>query len=110
MLMEAGLMRLGRLILASLTALAAYSYAQGSISVRAVQSDSLPRLLSVVAPLLIHAAESANPAPAVNPAAHAVFDLEALIATPLGGSLCLLSSIAAIPLVWRTQQRSLLRC
>ncbi|HML17123.1 MAG TPA: hypothetical protein VK419_08860 [Bryobacteraceae bacterium] len=104
-------MRLGRIILASLTALVAYSYAQGvAESPRAIASDSLPRLLHAAAPLLACAAESIAPAHPKTSAPQAVFGLDALTATPLGGSLCLVASAFAINHLARRHQRALLRC
>ena len=101
-------MRLGRLLLAGLTALVAYSYAQ-SAPTPADAHESL-RLLKAVVPLLAHAADSLSSAPVANSAAHAVFAVETLIATPLAGSLCLIASVFAIDLLRRRNQRSLLRC
>lgn len=102
-------MRLGRIILASLTALAAsYSYAQ-SLPRPVAQSESLPRLLQAVAPLLVSAGDSAGTTP-VPLASHAVFTLAALVRTPLVGSLCLVSSFTAVNLSARRHQRALLRC
>ncbi len=103
-------MRLGRIILASLTAFAAsYSFAQ-SVPRPAAQSESLPRLLQAVAPLFVSAGDSASVAPAVPSASHAVFTLAALMRTPLAGSLCLVASFAAVNLLARRHQRMLLRC
>ena len=101
-------MRLGRLLLASLTALAAYSYAQAAPQ-HATAQQSL-RILQVVVPILAHAAEAADSAPAVHTAPHAVLDLGALKATPLAGSLVLVSSLTAIHLISRSHSRQLLRC
>lgn len=104
-------MRLGRIILASLAALAAYSYAQGAAELpRVIASDSLPRLLQAVVPLLASAAESIAPAHIEKSAPHAVFELNALTATALGGSLCLVASATAVDLLARRHQRALLRC
>jgi len=105
-------MRFGRLILASLTALAAYSYAQDvPMSMRPMSaSDSLPSLLHAAVPLLAFAGESSAAAPVVNSTAYPVFTLEALTPTPLGGSICLLASSVAVNLLIRRHQRTLLRC
>ncbi len=104
-------MRLGRIILASLTALAAYSYAQARIDLpRPVASDSMPRLLHAVLPLLACAAESISPAHAETSSQQASFPLSALNATPLGGSLCLVASVLAVNLLARRHQCTLLRC
>jgi hypothetical protein len=105
-------MRFGRLILASLTALAAYSYAQDApASMRPMSAaDSLPSLLHAAAPLLSFATESSAAAPVVHPAAYSIFTLEALTPTSLGGSLCLLASSAAINFLLRSHPRTLLRC
>jgi hypothetical protein len=104
-------MRLGRIILASLTALAAYSYAQGAAaSPQTFTADSLPRLLQSVVPLLACAADSVSPAHLEKSSPHIVFDLSALSATPLCGSLCLMASVYAVNLLARRHQRALLRC
>ena len=66
-------MRFGRLILASLTAFAAYSYAQVAPG-PANTSQSL-RLFQAVVPMLVHAADSAASAPVVKSAPHAVLAL-----------------------------------
>jgi len=100
--------RLGRLILASLTALAAYSYAQAAPR-PASAHDSL-RVLQAVVPLLAHAADSISTAPAPNAPAHAVFTLDALRSTPLAGSLFLLASLIAIDLIARRHTPKSLRC
>jgi hypothetical protein len=97
-------MRFGRLLLAGLTALAAYSYAQSVPHPDAPQSL---RLLQAVVPILIHAADSVSSAPVLPAAARAVFSLDALAATPLCGSLFLLASLYA---ALRRQPPSLLRC
>jgi hypothetical protein len=101
-------MRLGRLLLASLTALAAYSYAQAAPQ-PANAHESL-RILQVVVPMLAHAADSVSPAPVVKSAPHSIFLLDALKATPLSGSLFLLASLIAIDLITRRSHRTLLRC
>jgi len=101
-------MRLGRLLLASLTALAAYSYAQAAPT-PASTHHSL-RLLQTFVPLLVHAADSVSSAPVVKSTAHAVFALTALSATPLAGALILLASLIAVDLAARRHQRNLLRC
>ena len=103
-------MRLGRIILASLTALAAYSYAtDASQSVHTAAPDSFPRLLQAVAPLLAAAADlsSATQNYRTNPGA--ILPLEALTATIYGSSLVLLASFIAIDLLSRRHQRTLLR-
>jgi len=102
-------MRFGRIILASLTALAAYSYACEAQALQANASGSFPRLLQFTVPLFVAASESASPAPAAPAANHAVFTIEALTATPLGGSICLLASFIAVDLYRRRHQRALLR-
>ncbi|MGH9559709.1 MAG: hypothetical protein ACRD30_10750 [Bryobacteraceae bacterium] len=100
-------MRLGRLILASFTALAAYSYAQVAAPVsglrRPVSAHESLRILQAVVPLFASVAEAAPVAPAVHPPAHSVFALEALAST-------LIASFAAVDLVSRRHHRSLLRC
>jgi hypothetical protein len=102
-------MRLGRIILASLTALAAsYSYAQ-TLPRPVAQSESL-RLLQAVTPLFVSVGDSASVAPADSSTSHVVFTLAALVGTPLVGSLCLVSSFAAVNLSARRHQRILLRC
>jgi hypothetical protein len=101
-------MRFGRLLLASLTALAAYSFAQTAPA--AGQHESFPRLLQAVVPLLVAAAESGSSTPVLKTPAHAILTLGALTLTPLGGSLALLASLIAIDLGNRRHQRTLLRC
>lgn len=101
-------MRLGRLLLASLTALAAYSYAQAAP--RPANTHESLRLLQAVVPLLVHAADSVSSTPIVKSTAQAVFALDALSATPLAGSLCLVASVFAIDLLGRRHQRNHLRC
>jgi hypothetical protein len=105
-------MRFGRIILASITALVACSYAQGAPSSagEATRTDSLPRLLHTVVPLFVCAAESVSPAPLARSAAQAVLTLEALAATPLSGALCLVASVLAVNVLVRRHQRALLRC
>src|SRR5262249_21762925 len=103
-------MRLGRILLASLTALCAYSYANSlSHSVSPATSDSFPRLLQAVVPLFVAAAESASPAPSVAAPSHDFFDVAALSATPLAGSLCLVASFLAVDLYRRRHLRAFLR-
>ncbi len=103
-------MRFGRIILASLTALAAsYSFAQ-TMPRPVAASESLPRLLQIVMPMFVSAAESTSATPSVASASHAEFALAALVRTPLSGSLCLVSSLAAVDLGQRRHQRALLRC
>lgn len=104
-------MRLGRIILASLTALAAYSYAAARMDLpRPVASDSVPTLLHAVLPLLACAAESIAAPHAETSSPQASFPLSALNATPLCGSLCLVASALAINTRARRHQRALLRC
>ena len=100
-------MRFGRILLASLTALAAYSYTQAAPEVR--HYDSFPRLLQVVVPLFVAAEASIN-APIAKAPAQSVLALEALAETRLAGSLILLASVVAISLHFRRHQRTLLRC
>ncbi len=100
-------MRFGRILLASLTALAAYSYAQQTPVVR--QNDVFPRLFHVVVPIFAAAAESVA-APIAKAAPQTLFALQALKATPLAGSLVLLASFIAVDLVLRRHQRQFLRC
>jgi hypothetical protein len=100
-------MRFGRLLLAGLTALAAYSYAQAAPE---PDSHSSLRLLQAVVPILVHAADSVSSAPLIASAAHAVLSLDALAATPRRGSLCLVASTFAINELDRRHQRNLLRC
>lgn len=100
-------MRFGRLLLAGLTALAAYSYAQ---SAPPPDAHSSLRVLQAVVPMLVHAAETVAAAPAVPHDAHTLFSLDALSATAFGGSLCLLASLSAIPFLRGRPQRTLLRC
>jgi hypothetical protein len=104
-------MRFGRIILASLTALVACSYAQGAPSSAGAvtRTDSL-RLLHTVVPLFVCAVESASPAPIVKSAAHAVLTLGALAETPLSGALYLVASLFAVNVLARRHQRALLRC
>ena len=100
-------MRFGQLLLAGLTALAAYSYAQSL-----PHPDAPPslRVWQAVVPILVHAADSVSSAPAVHQTAHAFFALDALAATPLSGSLVLVASVLASNAIERRHQRSLLRC
>jgi hypothetical protein len=86
-------MRLGRLLLAGLTALAAYSYAQAAPAPGVHQSL---RILQAVVPILVHAADSVSSAPVIPAAAHTVFSLDALALTALCGSLFLLASVYAM--------------
>ena len=97
-------MRFGRLLLAGLTALAAYSYAQAAPQPDAHQSF---RVWQAVVPILVHAADSVSSAPVVHSAAQALLALDA---TPLRGSLFLVASLVAINAIERRHQRSLLRC
>jgi hypothetical protein len=99
--------RFGRIILASLTALAAYSYACEAQSVHAT-AVAFPRLLQSVMPMLV-AAESASPAPAAPASNPAIFTIEALTATSMSGSICLLASLIAVDLYRRRHQRAFLR-
>jgi hypothetical protein len=59
--------------------------------------------------LFVAAAESASTAPAASSSHHAFFTIEALTATPLGGSICLLASFIAFDIYRRRHQRTLLR-
>jgi hypothetical protein len=103
-------MRLGRIILASLTALAAYSYAtDASQSVHTAAPDSFPRLLQAVAPLLAAAGDLSSTAQNYRTNPSAILPLEALTATIYGSSLVLLASFIAVDLLSRRHQRSLLR-
>jgi hypothetical protein len=103
-------MRLGRIILASLTALAAsYSYAQ-TLPSPVAASESLPRILQAVVPLFVTASEASSAAPVEFPPPQAVLKLGALAGTGLGGSLFLVSSLSAVNLATRRHQRALLRC
>lgn len=103
-------MRLGRIILASLTALAAYSCAiNASQSVHAPAPDSFPRLLQAVAPLLAAAGDLSSPTQNYETNPSAMLPLEALTATPYGSSLVLLASFMAVDLGSRRHQRPLLR-
>jgi hypothetical protein len=101
-------MRLGRFLLASLTALAAFSYAQTAPKPSGAH-ESL-RVLQAVVPLLAHAADAVATAPAIHAPVYAVLALDALKATPLAGALFLLASLIAVDLGRRRHQRSLLRC
>ncbi len=101
-------MRFGRILLASLTALAAYSYTQTAPVVR--QHDAFPRFLQAVAPLFAAASEVSDHAPIAKTDAHAWLTLDALTATPLAGSLILVASLIAIDIQSRRHQRTLLRC
>jgi|SRR5579872_6337122 len=101
-------MRFGRILLASLTALAAYSYAQSTPALR--QHDAFPRLFQAVVPLFAAVADSSIHAPTAHPPAQASLALDALTSTPLGGSLILLASFNAIDLSTRRHDRQLLRC
>jgi hypothetical protein len=103
-------MRLGRIILASLTALAAYSYAtNASQSVHTAAPDSFPRLLQAVAPFLAAVGDSASTTQNYETNPSAILPLEALTATIYGSSLVLLASFIAIDLLSRRHQRTLLR-
>ncbi|HWZ31322.1 MAG TPA: hypothetical protein VNX18_08320 [Bryobacteraceae bacterium] len=101
-------MRFGRLLLASLTALAAYSYTQAAPMLR--QHESFPRLLQAVVPLFAASVESSSGTPVSKSPAQALLTLDALMLTPLGGSLILVASLIAIDLRTRRHQRALLRC
>jgi hypothetical protein len=98
--------RFGRIILASLTAFAAYSYTQSTP--RPANANESLRLLQTVVPLLVHAADSIASAPVVKSPAHAVLTLEALTTTALAGALCLIA--VAVDLIARRHQRTFLRC
>src|ERR1051325_5473017 len=100
-------MRFGRILLASLTALAAYSYTQ---SAPAPQHDSFPRLFHAVVPIFAAIADSSSAAPTAKAPPQAVLALDALTATPLAGSLVLVASSTAVDLLNRRHQRTLLRC
>ena len=100
-------MRFGRILLASLTALAAYSYTQPA---PAPQYSPFPRLLHVVVPIFAAIADSSAAAPAAKAPAQALLALEVLTATPLAGSLILVASFAAVDLLTRRHQGPLLRC
>jgi hypothetical protein len=81
--------RLGRLILASLTALAACSYANSaSQPLQPNAYDSL-RLLQYVAPLLAAAGDLSTQTRADETNPTAILPLEALNTTPYGSSLIL---------------------
>ncbi len=101
-------MRFGRILLASLTALAAYSYTQTSPSLR--QHDAFPRILQAVVPLFVAASESSTSGPALKTPLQSVLALDALAVTPLGGSLVLVASCAALDLSERRHQQTQLRC
>ena len=98
-------MRFGRLLLASLTALAAYSYTQATPELRHYES----RLLQLVVPIFV-AAEQSVATPIAKAPAQSVLALEALSETLLAGSLILVASILAVHLHQRKHQRTLLRC
>src|SRR5947209_1520220 len=100
-------MRFGRILLASLTALAAYSYAQQA---PAAHYESLPRLLNAVVPIFAAAVDSQTAAPMAKSPAHAILALDVLNTTPRAGSLILLSSSSAVDLLTRRHQRQSLRC
>jgi hypothetical protein len=103
-------MRFGRILLASLTALVACSYAQGApASGREFNRTDSLRLLRSVVPLFVSAAESVTPTPVRN-SPHAVLTLEALAATPLSGALYLVASLLAVNILTRRHTRILLRC
>lgn len=103
-------MRLGRIILASLTALAAYSYANNaSPSVHVAAPDAFPRLLQAVAPFLAAAGDLSSTTQIYETNPSAVLPLEALTSTLYGSSLILLASFAAVDLLSRRHQRQLLR-
>lgn len=102
-------MRLGRIILASLTALAAYSYANiAAQPTHATATDSL-RLLQYVAPLLAAAGELSSQTHSDKTNPTAILPLQALTATLYGSSLVLLASFIAIDLNRRRHLRTLLR-
>ncbi|HLH39208.1 MAG TPA: hypothetical protein VKX39_08685 [Bryobacteraceae bacterium] len=100
-------MRLGRLLLAGLTALAAYCCAQ---TAPPPDAHHAMRVWRAVVPILVHAAEAVSSAPAVTYAAHSFLALKALAAARLSGSLVLVASLAAVNRIERQHQRSLLRC
>jgi hypothetical protein len=107
-------MRLGRIILASLTALAAYSYANSaSQSMHPATADSLRadslRLLQYVAPLLAAAGDLSSQSHVDETDPTAILPLQELNHTPYGSSLILLASFVAVDLVSRRHQRTLLR-
>ena len=97
-------MRFGRILLASLTAFAAYSYAQNAPSVR--PHDPFPRLLQVVVPLFVAATESAAAPPILKAPPQSILALDG----PAPGSLLLVASTHALDLSERTHPRLLLRC
>jgi hypothetical protein len=112
-------MRLGRIIVAGLaplvglSALTAYMMAQAAPAESAQQvssADSLPGLFHAVVPLLMAAADSSPAGSLERPPAYAMLAFQALAATRLGGSLCLLASLVALDLLARRHTRSLLRC
>jgi hypothetical protein len=103
--------RFGRILLASLTALAAYGYAHGTSSrAEELRPDPLPRLLQAVVPLFICAADCQDTASDSTTSSHAVFELEALTDTRLGGSVWLLQSLQAVDLHARRHPPAFLRC
>src|SRR5215469_2080626 len=101
-------MRFGRILLASLTALAAYSYTQYAPSAR--QHESYPRLFQAVVPLFAAVADSSANTTIEKAPPQSLLALDVLTQTPLAGSIILLASFVAIDLVTRRHQRSLLRC
>jgi hypothetical protein len=108
-------MRIGRIILAglaplvSLSALAAHIAANPQTQERQVASpDVLSHFLHAASPF-IAPADTASATPA-DPSPQAVFALEALTPTPLGGALCLVASAAALLLHKRRHLRIFLRC
>ncbi len=101
-------MRFGRILLASLTALAAYSYTQQAPELR--HAEAFPKLFHVVVPLFAAVADATTTAPVAKTPAQAILALEALTTTPLAGSIILLASFIAIDLSLRRHHKQSLRC
>src|SRR5690348_13307973 len=104
------MMRAGLAPLMGLSALAAAMVAglgPGTVA-RPTSANALPYLFHPVVSLLLSAAHEvsvATPAPAQHSTPRAAFSLEAIAATPLGGSLYLIAAIAAVDLLFRRHQR-----
>jgi hypothetical protein len=97
--------------LVGLSALAAAMVTGFDIRAISRPADSVPRLLHPVVTFLLSAAEDIGTVtPSQHPAPKAALALEALSATPLRRSLCLVASVFAVNLLERRHQRTLLRC
>lgn len=109
------MMRAGLAPLVGLSALAAAMVAGfgPGAAPRTASANTLPYLFHPVVSLLLSAAHevsTAAPAPPEHSTPRAALSLEAMAATPLGGSLYLIAAVAAVDLLFRRHQRALLRC